>query len=161
MGTVAVTAKPSGTVLVDGEQKTGSRIKVPVGEHTVTCRHSDRGSVETTITVEEGQSETLTCYFEQKVSVNTTGAYGRIWLNGTNTGQNTNAASPLSLPPGKHRIEVRRRSIDNFQVNGGMVKIRRGDASQTKDFTGNAYSIQVEPTFEKVEHAIVFNVSTP
>ena len=161
MGTVSVTAKPSGTVLVDGEQKTGSRIKVPVGEHTVTCRHSDRGSVETTITVKEGQSESLTCYFEQEVSVNTTGAYGRIWLNGTNTGQNTNAASPLSLPPGKHRIEVRRRSIDNFQVNGGMVKIRRGDASQTEDFSGNAYSIQVAPTFEKVEHAIVFNVSTP
>ena len=161
MGTVSVTAKPSGTVLIDGEKKTGSRIEVPVGEHTVTCRHSDRGAVETTITVEEGQSETLTCYFEQKVSVNTTGAYGRIWLNGTNTGQNTNAASPLSLPPGEHRIEVRRRSIDNFQVSGGMVKLRRGDKSQTKNFSGTAYTIQVEPTFEKVEHAIVFNVSTP
>ena len=161
MGTVSISAKPSGTVFIDGEQKSGSRIEVPVGEHTVTCEHPDRGAVETTLKVEEGQSETLTCYFEQKVSVNTTGAYGRIWLNGSNTGKNTNAASPLSLPPGEHRIEVRRRSIDNFQVSGGMVKIRRGDESQTKDFSGEAYTLQVEPTFEKVEHAIVFNVSTP
>ena len=161
MGTVSISAKPSGMVFIDGEQKSGSRIEVPVGEHTVTCEHPDRGAVETTIKVEEGQSETLTCYFEQKVSVNTTGAYGRIWLNGSNTGKNTNAASPLSLPPGEHRIEVRRRSIDNFQVSGGMVKIRRGDESQTKDFSGNAYRVQVEPTFEEVEHAIVFNVSTP
>lgn len=161
MGTVTVTATPSGAVLIDGDKKSGSSIEVPVGEHTVTCRHPDRGSVETTVTVEEGQSETLACYFEQKVSVNTTGAYGRIWLNGTNTGQNTNAASPLSLPPGTHEVEVRRRSIDNFQVNGGVVKIRRGDKSRTENFSGDAYTIQVEPTFEKVEHAIVFNVSTP
>ena len=161
MGTVAVTATPSGTVLVDGKEKAGGQAEVPVGEHTVTCQHPDRGSVETTVTVEEGQSETLTCYFEQKVSVNTTGAYGRIWLNGTNTGQNTNAASPLSLPPGTHEIEVRRRSIDNFQVSGGMVKVKRGGDSRTKNFSGSTYTIQVEPTFEKVQHAVVFNVSTP
>jgi serine/threonine protein kinase len=160
-GTVTVTPKPAGTVLIDGEERGGGSAEVPVGEHTVTCRHPDHGTTQTTVTVAEGQTQTLTCYFTQRVSVNTTGAYGRIWLNGQDTGRNTNAAQPLSLPPGTHRIEVRRRSISNFQVDGGRVKVERGTESETKRFTGSAYSIQVTPSFRKVEHAVVFNVSAP
>lgn len=161
VGTVSVTGRPSGTVLIDGEERGSGTAEVPVGEHTVTCRHPDRGTTETTVTVAEGQTQTLTCYFEQRVSVNTIGAYGRIWLNGQDTGRNTNAAQPLSLPPGNHRIEVRRRSIQDFQVNGGRVKIERGGDSETKSFSGSSYSIEVDPSFRKVQHAIVFNVSTP
>jgi len=161
VGTVSVTARPSGTVLIDGQEQGSGSATVPVGEHRVACRHPDHGTTETTVAVAEGQTQALTCYFEQKVSVNTIGAYGRIWLNGQDTGRNTNAAQPLSLPPGNHRIEVRRRSIQNFQVDGGRVKIERGGDSETKSFSGSSYSIQVDPSFRKVEHAIVFNVSTP
>jgi hypothetical protein len=158
-GTLSVTPEPSGTVLVDGEQQSGiGAIQVPAGEHTVACRHPDRGTVETTVAVAEGQTESLTCYFEQKVDVTTTGVYGRIWINGEDTGKNTNAA--FSLPPGTHRIEVRRRSIQSFQVNGGRVKVSRDGDGQIESFSGSAYALQIEPSFEPVEHAIVFNVST-
>ncbi len=160
MGTVSVTPKPSGVLLVDGEERGGTSVDVPVGEHTVACRHPKHGSVETTVTVTEGSTERLTCYFEQQVSVNTDGAFGRIWLNGTNTDKNTNAASPLSLTPGTHRIEVRRRSIDDFEVKGGVVKVTRGENSKTKQFSGKVYELRVEPTFERVTHAVVFNVET-
>ncbi len=158
-GLVEVTPKPSGTVLVDGQdQGGGGAITLSEGTHTVTCRHPKHGSIEKTVAVSKGQTQSLTCYFEHSVTVNTRGAYGRIWLNGRNTGKNTNASEPLSLPPGNHRIEVRRNSIDNYQVNGGQVKIERGGSSQIDDFSGTAYRIEVEPSFEKVEYAVVFNI---
>jgi predicted Ser/Thr protein kinase len=157
-GILDVTPKPSGTVLVDGQQQTGGTIPLQVGRHTVTCRHPDYGSIDTTLTVAEGQTQTLSCYFTQSVTVNTVGAWGRIWLNGSNTGKNTNASEPLSLPPGTHRIEVRRESLDEFRPNGGRVKIERRGNSRYENFSGRAYQFQVEPGFARVERAVVFTV---
>lgn len=161
MGSIEVTPKPSGTLLVDGKEQRSTSTQVPVGEHTVACRHPEHGTMETNVAVAEGESEQLTCYFKQNVSVNTNGAFGRIWLNGTNTGKNTNAARPLSLPPGTHRIEVRRRSIEDFKVDGGVVKVTKGQESRTENFSGSTYELKVEPRFEKVKHAVVFNVKAP
>jgi hypothetical protein len=156
-GIVQVTPKPSGTVLVDGEEQGGGgAITLTTGEHTVTCRHPRYGSVQTTVTVSEGQTEPLTCYFERTVDVTTQGPFGRIWLNGRNTGKNTNAT--LSLPPGDHRIEVRRKSLDAFRVNGGAVKVERGGEAEIENFSGQAYQIKVEPSFENVQYAISFKV---
>lgn len=159
-GTIEVTPKPSGTVLVDGDDAGASGgVDVSVGDHTVTCRHPEHGSVQTTVSVSEGRSKALTCYFEQEVNVNTNDAWGRIWVNGRNTGQNTNANGRLSLSPGTYRIEVRRQSLDQFRVEGGAVKIERGEESRTEKFSGSSYQLEVEPTFTRVEYAIVFNVS--
>ena len=158
-GIVQVTPKPSGTVIVDGEEQGGGgAITLTTGEHTVTCRHPRYDSVQTTVAVAEGQTEPLTCYFEQTVDVTTQGPFGRIWLNGRNTGKNTNAT--LSLPPGNHRIEVRRKSLDAFRVNGGAVKVERGGEAQYENFSGQAYQITVEPSFEKVQYAISFKVES-
>ena len=158
-GIVQVTPKPSGTVIVDGkEQGGGGAITLTTGEHTVTCRHPRYDSVQTTVAVAEGQTEPLTCYFEQTVDVTTQGPFGRIWLNGRNTGKNTNAT--LSLHPGNHRIEVRRKSLDAFRVNGGAVKVERGGEAQYENFSGQAYQITVEPSFEKVQYAISFKVES-
>lgn len=160
-GIVQVTPKPSGTVIVDGEEQGGGgAITLTAGEHTVTCRHPRHGSVQTTVTVSEGQTESLTCYFEQTVAVTTQGPFGRIWLNGRNTGKNTNASEPLSLPPGSHRIEVRRKSLDDFRVNGGAVKIERAGEAQYENFSGQAYQITVDPSFTKVRYAISFKIES-
>jgi serine/threonine protein kinase len=159
-GRVRVTPRPSGTVLVDGEERSSGTITLPAGQHTVSCRHPSYGSVQTTVTVSEGQTEPLTCYFQREVSVTTRGAFGRIWLNGRNTGKNTNASKPLTLPPGDHRIEVRRKSLDSFRVQGGDVKIERGGDSQYESFSGQAYQIEVDPSFTEVEYAISFKVES-
>jgi hypothetical protein len=159
-GLVEVTPSPAGavTVLVDGENQPGGQaIPLTEGTHTVACRHPRHGDIETTVTVAEGQTETLRCYFERDVTVNTTGGpWGRIWVDRSNTGEDT--PSTLALGPGTHRIEVRRETIDNFSVNGGAVKIDRGGESQIRQFSGRTYQIQVDPSFEKVEYAINFEV---
>jgi hypothetical protein len=156
-GLVEVTPEPSGTVLVDGnDQGGGGTITLTEGDHTVTCRHPRHGSVQKRVTVSAGQTQSLTCYFEQPVVVSTTGAWGRIWRNGRNTGKNTNTT--LTLPPGEHRIEVRRESLSDFRVDGGRVKIERGGESNIESFSGQAYRVQIEPSFTKVEHAVVFTV---
>ena len=156
-GSVSIAAEPVGTIRVDGEARSGSTVELPAGEHTVTCRHPRGGTARTSVTVTAGESERLTCYTEVTVNVTTDGPFGRIWLNGADTEKNTNAA--LSLPPGTHRLEVRRRSIDDFRVEGGQAKVERGGDSRIESFTGQSYEVVVEPTFERVEQAVVFNVS--
>jgi len=157
--TLALAAQPVGTVEVHGESRQDGSVELTEGEHTVTCRHPNGASVQTTVTVTAGETQRLTCYTEVTLSVTTTGAWGRIWLNGRDTDENTGAT--LSLPPGDHRIEVRRRSIDGFQVNGGVVKIERGEASRKVEFSGSTYEMEGTPAFEQVEHAVVFDVETP
>jgi len=158
VGVVNVTAEPSGRVFVDGERRSGTSIELRTGEHIIECRHSTHGSVETRVTVSEGETESLTCYFEQQVAVTGQGGpWGRIWLNQTDTGKET--PSTFSLPPGEHQVEVRTGSRDNVFVDGGIARTKRGGESQIEKFTGTTYRIQVEPTFEKVEHAVSFKIS--
>jgi serine/threonine protein kinase len=157
-GLVEVSPKPSGTVLVDGEeQPSGRAVTLMAGEHNVTCRHPRHGTVETTVTVSEGQTQTLSCYFEQEVTVTAQGPWGRIWVDRSNTGQDT--PSTLSLGPGTHRIEVRRQTLDGFQAKGGVVKTERDGDGQISQFSGDSYQIEVEPSFVKVKHAVSFKTS--
>ena len=157
-GIVTVRPQPRGTVLVDGTpQDVETGIPLTVGTHTITCEHPDFGSVEKTVEIEEGQTQTLTCYFTRDVLVNTSSPpFGRIWLNQTDTGKNT--PSTLSLPPGTHRVSLRRNTLDNFRVNGGNVRTVRGSSEDISGFSGNSFEITVEPTFTKVEHALIFKV---
>lgn len=161
VGTVEVTSEPVGTVLVDGEEQSGpGGITLPAGEHTISCRHPEHDrTADTTIVVAAGQTETLACYTEWEVNVNTDGPWGRVWLNRTDTGRNTDEGGALSLPPGTHRIEVRRLSLDDFTVAGGRVKITRGEEGRIENFTGDFYEIDVRPSFTNVEYAVVFEIS--
>jgi len=156
-GTVDVAAQPVGTVEVDGATRGRGTVELPEGEHTVTCRHPNGASVDTTLTVTAGEAQRLTCYTEVTVNVTTTGAWGRVWLNGQDTELNTNTGEALSLPPGRHRIRVRRRSDDDFRVDSGVVKIERGGSSRKVEFSESSYELEVTPSFEPVEHAVVFN----
>jgi hypothetical protein len=146
------------TVLVDGTaQPDGQAVTLTEGTHTVTCRHQRHGSVETTVTVAAGRTETLSCYFERDLTITAQGPWGRIWLNRSDTGKQT--PSPLSLPPGTHRIELRRETLDDFAVEGGVVRTKRGGESQTSQFGGRSYQIQVDPGFTEVEYAISFKTT--
>jgi len=157
-GIVKVTPEPSGTVLVDGEEQGGGgAITVVEGARTITCRHPRYGSVETTATVSAGETKALTCYFARSVTVTAPEVYGRIWVDGANTGEDTPAT--LSLGPGTHRIEVRRQSIDDFQVRGGIFKVERGGESETGQFSGDAYEVNVQPSFTEVQYTVSFKTA--
>jgi hypothetical protein len=159
-GLVDVTPGSPGavTVLIDGNAQSGGQaVPLTEGTHTVTCRHQRHGAIETTVTVSEGQTETLRCYFEHELTVTTQGPWGRIWLNRSDTGQQT--PSTLSLSPGTHRIEVRRKTLDQFSVDGGAVRTKRNGESNISQFRGRSYQIQVDPGFTKVEHAISFKTT--
>jgi hypothetical protein len=160
-GSVEVAAQPVGTVEVDGTTRDRGSVELPEGEYTVTCRHPNGASVDTTLAVTAGASQRLTCYTEVAVNVTTTGAWGRVWVNGQNTENNTNTGETLSLPPGRHRLRVRRRSDDDFQIDGGVVKIERGERSRKVEFSESSYELEVTPSFEPVEHAVVFNNASP
>jgi len=157
-GLLTVTPTPSATVLVDGEeQPAGQAVTLTEGEHTVTCRHQQHGSIEKTVTVFEGKTKTLTCYFEREVLIATTGGpYGRIWKNRSDTREST--PSTLSLPPRTHRIELRRKTLDSFTVNGGNVITERDGETQREEFSGRSYQIEIEPGFTKISYKIVFEV---
>jgi hypothetical protein len=43
-------------------------------------------------------------------------------------------------------------------VNGGAVKVERGGEAEIENFSGQAYQIKVEPSFENVQYAISFKV---
>jgi len=160
-GTVAVTVQPVGTAEVDGASPGSGTVELSAGEHTVTCRHPNGATVDTTLSVAAGETRRLTCYTEVTVNVTTTGAWGRVWLNGQNTEINTNTGESLSLPPGRHRIRVRRRSDDDFQIDGGVVKIERGERSRKVEFSESRYELEGAPSFKPVEHAVVFNDTSP
>ncbi len=158
-GLVDVSTGSAVTVFVDGErQSSGRSIPVPVGEHTIKCRHQKHGPIETTVSVTEGKTETLSCYFEREVKVTTLGPWGRVWLNRSDTGKQTPAN--FSLGPGTHRIEVRRKTLDSFSVEGGVTKTVRGGESQVNEFEGRSYQIEVTPGFTKVTYAVSFEATS-
>ncbi len=158
-GSITVTPEPSGTVWVDGQERTSGTISLPVGQHTVSCRHPEYGAVDTTLTVAEGQTDGLSCYFTQEVTVNTQAGdpYGRIWVDGEVTDQST--PGTFSFGPGTYRIQVKRNTLDSFQVEGGVVRIVRDGESRRINFSGSTYQVQVEPSFANVERAVAFSIA--
>jgi hypothetical protein len=155
---VAVEAQPAVEVTVDGSpQPAGTSVSVPPGAHEVACRHPDypeHSPITTTVRAAAGESASVNCHFERTVNVTATGPFATVYLNGENTEQQTNAE--LTLGPGEHTVELRR---DGFQVQGVGHQVKRsGDTSRTP-FSGSAYTLTIEPGFEKVSHAVAFDVS--
>lgn len=158
-GLIDVSTQGPVTVLVDGEAQTASRsISLQAGEHTVTCRHQQHGSINRTVQVTEGETQSLSCYFERKVKVTALGAWGRIWLNRSNTGKDT--PTTLSLPPGSHRIELRRKTLESFAVKSAAVKktVRGGEGGIT-NCNGRTCKVEIEPGFSKVTYAVSFTTA--
>ena len=160
VGILSVDAAPAVTVLIDGTPQDASRqFRIPPGTRTVACRHPDYGSIETTRTIAAGTVETVSCYFEQPVSVSTTGPWGNVWLNGENTKRRTGTGdSNFRLPPGEHTIglPIARTGV---RTEGGAYRVRQADGrTKQETFTGTTMTIRVEPGFSEQRHAIVFRV---
>jgi len=110
-GTLNLLVKATGPVSIDGERvnPTGP-FTLPAGRHQVTC---GQGSLraDTTVAIRAGQPQSLTCYFEGVLSINTmleNGAFtwGGIQINGVTSGETT--PRNLLKSTGTYRIHIRR-----------------------------------------------------
>jgi len=158
VGRVAVSVEPRGTASVDGVGQTGTEpIRVEPGTHTLTCRHPTYGAISTSITVPAEQTISRECHFTRTVNVTTTQSWGSVWVDGEQRGQ---THTELTLTPGTHEIAVKVRSrSETFSVGGGRLRTERGSDTNTESFEGASYTLDVEPTFESVSHALVFEIS--
>ncbi len=159
-GSFTLDASPSGTVYVDGEpQAAGESVEVRAGEtHQVRIEHPSNGACDTTLAVEEGGTETLTCHFEHRVAVRSR-PWANVYLDGENTGESTPHETRLSTGQ-IYEVGV---NIDrgSFAISGGSY-VRRGEESgvlEQREFTGRTMTISPEPSFELETHGIEFQVS--
>lgn len=156
-GTLTLSASPEGTVYVDGEARgSGGSIRVPAGTHQISFRHPQYGRKDTTLTVSEGQTQELTCYFTHRVDVRS-----EPWANVYIDGENTEEATPYNTELGagtSYRIEVHIQR-GSYRVTGGEYRWRVGDRRSQRDFSGEAITITLEPSFEETAHVIDFQIA--
>lgn len=129
-GTLVLRASEGGTVTVNGQSRTDTgTFTVPAGSQSVSCSHPDYGNATGTVTIRAGETTNATCYFQANVNVQATGDsnWGSVWVNGRHSGE----TGVIKLPPGTHRIEVRRdgyRTLTSEQT----VSIRAGLQQQNE-----------------------------
>jgi len=159
-GAFTLNASPSGTVYVDGQRHTaGQSIQVTAGEdHQVRIQHPSRGACDTTLTVEAGGTETLTCYFEHEVRVRT--GLREAWVNVYFGGENTDQPTPHDtlLATGKtYEIGARIQRDPDRTISGGTHK-ERNTAAAPNQFAGRSTTVTLRPGFERKTHIIDFQV---
>ncbi|WP_022835703.1 serine/threonine-protein kinase [Salisaeta longa] len=157
-----VQAVPTAQVVVNGsEARAPGAYRLTPGPQRVACRHPEYGTIDTTVTVTSGRRAQLTCYFQYPVNVTTTGPWGNVWIDGTNTGKSTPLSTPLQIGPGTHRIELRIARSDAMRVVGGVIRSRVGSEAVTQSFTGASVPIRVRPSFVPKQYAVSFTVQQP
>ncbi len=109
-------AIPSASIFVDEKiisSNTSEIIHrtVPAGKHSIKFTHHQFGSKETTVSLSNNQSRSITCYFQQQIyiqslNINGEAFWGTIYINGQNTGKTT--PGDIILEPGTYSITVRK-----------------------------------------------------
>jgi hypothetical protein len=146
------------TLTVDGTTRAAGRThSVRAGERTIRCRHPEFSAFEETITVAEGETAEVGCYYRQPVSVNMIGAWGNVIVDGENTG--TPAPTTVRLDPGEHTIGLSVERNDALNVNGGTYRREvAGETTTSGSFSGSVHAIVIEPRIVPVRSAVVFRV---
>ncbi len=160
-GTFTLDASPSGTVSVDGESHTaGQPIQVTAGEpHRIRIEHPSRGACDTTLAVEAGGEETLTCHFEHEVRVLTglDEPWANVYIEGENTGQQT--PHDVFLTTGStYEIGARIQRDPDITISGGTHE-ERDRAVEPRQFSGQSTTLTLRPSFEQQTHVIDFRTS--
>ncbi|MGH1362399.1 MAG: protein kinase domain-containing protein [Calditrichia bacterium] len=119
IGQLELRLEPSGSIFVNGGHKARSddepataSVAVDKGEHKVRFVHPQYGSRDFSLSVDRGETKSLTCYFEsflniQSLDENGSSFFSYLVINGENTGVPTPIAN-YPLGPGTYRISVRR-----------------------------------------------------
>ena len=113
---LTLNAVPSASIFVDDKMIssiTGGIIHrtVPAGKHNIKFTSPQFGSKETTVSLNNKQSKSVTCYFQQQIyiqslNINGEAFWGTIYINGQNTGKTT--PGDITLGPGTYNITVRK-----------------------------------------------------
>lgn len=113
--TLILKAEPEGTIYVSNRklESSGNAVNAEVtsGRHSVKFVHPQFGTKETTVNLSANETKSLTCYFQQQItiqSLNNSGDafWGTIYINGENTGRTT--PGDLLLGAGSHRVTVKK-----------------------------------------------------
>ena len=149
---------PGATLTVDGTTRAAGRThSVRAGQRTIRCRHPEFSAFEETVTVAEGGTAEVGCYYRQPVSVNMIGAWGNVIVDGENTG--TPAPTTVRLDPGEHTIGLSVERNDALNVNGGTYRREvAGETTTSGSFSGRVHTIMIEPRVVPVRSAVVFRV---
>ena len=132
------------------------------GTRQLTCRHPEHDSIQTTVEVEQGETRTVGCYFEQRLSVTNPGPWSNVVLNGENTRQSTPAN--FQLAPGEYTVRLSLERDPSMQVVRGTYRLTAGFetgkqrtlAQQT--FSTSSYTFTVEPGFEPRHYVVSLEV---
>ncbi|MFB6230027.1 MAG: PEGA domain-containing protein, partial [Salinibacter sp.] len=161
-GTLTLNTSPStaATVSVDGNSHAaGQSIQVTAGEpHRIRIQHPSRGTCDTTLAVDAGGSETLTCYFEHEVRVRTglTEPWANVYIDEENTDQPT--PHDTRLATGKtYKIGARIQRDPDKMISGGTHEERDTAVGPTQ-FAGQSTTLTLRPGFERKTHIIDFRV---
>jgi len=149
---------PGATLIVDGTTRAAGRThSVRAGQRTIRCRHPQFSAFEETVTVAEGGTAEVGCYYRQPVSVNMIGAWGNVIVDGENTG--TPAPTTVRLDPGEHVIGLSVERNDALSVNGGTYRREvAGETTTSGSFSGSVHTIMIEPRVVPVRSGVVFRV---
>lgn len=126
-GVLVLKMEPEGTIVVNNKKHVSEgnaaiRVQVPIGNHEVQFVHPVYGTKKTNIQIESDQSKTLTCYFRQKINIqslnkNGDAFWGTIYINNLNTGKTT--PGDTLLGPGTYNISVKKagyKTVESDQV---------------------------------------------
>jgi len=114
--TLVLQAIPFGSILVDGsfastDRESTARLEVPAGLRTIVFEHPEYGRKEVKATVREGGVDTVRCFFEAYVNIQTLSEenelmWGTVVINDHVTPMETPRQIPLG--PGTYTITVQR-----------------------------------------------------
>lgn len=141
--TLILKAEPEGTIFIGNRQvgsgKEAVNSEVTSGRHNVKFVHPQFGEKSIAVELSPNQSKTITCFFQQKVtiqSLNKSGDafWGTIYINGENTGRTT--PTDMMLGPGTYRITVRKSGFKTVEED---------------------VVLNISPGFELKNHPLVFH----
>jgi predicted Ser/Thr protein kinase len=155
-GRLTLSAAPRGAVSVDGTSHTpGQSVRVSAGTHQVRFQYAEFQK-DTTLTVEPGEAQTLTCYFTHRVVVQSDPVWASVYVDGENTEKDTEYKTKLG--PGTYRIGVRV-GRGNWRVAGGVYRRSVGGKRSIQKFSDPVKALTLTPSFKKETHVIDFQLS--
>ncbi len=159
--TLVLTAHPSGRILIDGRPARSGANTVAPGRRTVTCGDGAKQ----TVTLREGGSAALECYFDATVNVSTAWTGGRVGIAPSATiridgGFEGDSPWSRTREAGSYRIEAGFPPNQPYEIVGGVYTVRTdaGKPIRSTDFDGSGFTVNIRPGFERERHLISFLV---
>ena len=143
--TLVLQAIPFGSILVDGsfastDRESTARLEVPAGSRTIVFEHPEYGRKEVKATVRAGAVDTVRCYFEAYVNIQTLSEenelmWGTVVINDRIAPMETPRQIPLG--PGTYTITVQRAGYSPVEEEA---------------------RITIEPSAKRAVHSLVFHL---